>query len=133
MIALPVLSARFCIHDVSRIRPAEDAADEHECAVGRPLRAVRVGVLRQAPPAALEKAKAEKEADGKFESEHPVYCGAQDTFYVGNLKGAGRISEACFSCPEITVANRSSSRSTRQGDGPVRLHRHRRARHHDRG
>jgi hypothetical protein len=24
-------------------------------------------------------------------NEHPGYCGAQDTFYVGNLKGVGRI------------------------------------------
>jgi transposase InsO family protein len=29
----------------------------------------------------------EKEAHGEFESECPGYCGAQDTFYVGNLKG----------------------------------------------
>jgi hypothetical protein len=35
----------------------------------------------------LEKAKTEKEAHGEFESEHPGSCGAQDTFYVGNLKG----------------------------------------------
>jgi hypothetical protein len=41
--------------------------------------------------AALEKAKAEKEAHGEFESEHPGYCGAQDTLYVGNLKGVGRV------------------------------------------
>jgi hypothetical protein len=40
---------------------------------------------------ALEKAKTEKEAHGEFESEHPGYCGAQDTFYVGNMKGVGRI------------------------------------------
>ena len=33
-----------------------------------------------------KKAKTEKEAHGEFESEHPGYCGAQDTFYVGNLK-----------------------------------------------
>src|ERR1700681_3122343 len=40
---------------------------------------------------ALEKAKADKEAHGEFESECPGYCGAQDTFYVGTLKGVGRI------------------------------------------
>jgi hypothetical protein len=44
-------------------------------------------VLTQAQLVALEKAKTEKEAHGEFESEHPGYCGAQDTFYVGNLKG----------------------------------------------
>jgi len=46
--------------------------------------------------AALEKAKAGKEAHGSFESEHPGYCGAQDTFYVGVLKGVGRIYQQTF-------------------------------------
>ena len=31
-----------------------------------------------------------------FESEHPGYCGAQDTFYVGNLKGVGRVYQQTF-------------------------------------
>ena len=33
---------------------------------------------------------------GEFESEHPGYCGAQDTFYVGNLKGVGRVYQQTF-------------------------------------
>src|SRR5438034_556748 len=45
-------------------------------------------VLTEAQIVALEKAKTEKEARGEFESEHPGYCGAQDMFYVGNLKGS---------------------------------------------
>lgn len=49
------------------------------------------GVLTEAQLAALEKAKADKEAHGEFESEHPGYCVAQDTFYVGTLKGVGRV------------------------------------------
>jgi transposase InsO family protein len=53
-------------------------------------------VLTEAQLAALEKAKSEKEAHGEFESEHPGYCGAQDTFYVGNLKGVGRIYQQTF-------------------------------------
>jgi transposase InsO family protein len=53
-------------------------------------------VLTEAQLAALEKAKAEKEAHGVFESEHPGYCGAQDTFYVGNLKGVGRVYQQTF-------------------------------------
>ena len=53
-------------------------------------------VLTEAQLAALEKAKAEKEAHGEFESEHPGYCGAQDTFYVGNLKGVGRVYQQTF-------------------------------------
>lgn len=48
-------------------------------------------ILTEAQVAALEKAKADKEAHGEFESECPGYCGAQDTFYVGTLKGVGRI------------------------------------------
>ena len=48
-------------------------------------------ILTEAQVAALEKAKAEKETHGEFESECPGYCGAQDTFYVGTLKGVGRI------------------------------------------
>jgi transposase InsO family protein len=48
-------------------------------------------VLTEAQVAALERAKAEKEAHGEFESECPGYCAAQDTFYVGTLKGVGRI------------------------------------------
>ena len=53
-------------------------------------------ILTESQLAALEKAKAEKEAHGEFESEHPGYCGAQDTFYVGNLKGVGRIYQQTF-------------------------------------
>lgn len=45
---------------------------------------------------ALEKAKQEKEAHGEIETEHPGYLGAQDTFYVGTLKGVGRIYQQTF-------------------------------------
>jgi transposase InsO family protein len=48
-------------------------------------------VLTESQLVALEKAKQEKEARGEFESECPGYCLAQDTFYVGTLKGVGRI------------------------------------------
>jgi transposase InsO family protein len=53
-------------------------------------------LLTEAQIAALEKAKADKEAHGEFESECPGYCGAQDTFYVGNMKGVGRIYQQTF-------------------------------------
>ena len=42
--------------------------------------------------AALEKACSQKQAYGEFESECP--CGAQDTFYVGTLKGVGNLPAA---------------------------------------
>ena len=53
-------------------------------------------MLSESQLAALEKAKADKEAHGEFESECPGYCGAQDTFYVGTLKGVGRIYQQTF-------------------------------------
>ena len=53
-------------------------------------------VLTEAQVAALEKATADKEAHGEFESECPGYCGAQDTFDVGTLKGVGRIYQQTF-------------------------------------
>jgi hypothetical protein len=48
-------------------------------------------VLTESQLVALEKAKLDKEAYGEFDSEHPGYCVAQDTFYVGTLKGVGRV------------------------------------------
>jgi hypothetical protein len=53
-------------------------------------------VLTESELAALQKAKSEKEAHGEFESECPGYYGAQDTFYVGNMKGVGRIYQQTF-------------------------------------
>ena len=53
-------------------------------------------ILTESQLAALEKAKADKEAHGAFESECPGYCGAQDTFYVGTLKGVGRVYQQTF-------------------------------------
>lgn len=54
------------------------------------------GVLTEAQIIALEKAQAAKEAHGEFDSECPGYCGAQDPFYVGTMKGVGRIYQQTF-------------------------------------
>ncbi len=53
-------------------------------------------ILTDAQLAALEKAKVDKEAQGEFETTCPGYCGAQDTFYVGTLKGVGRVYQQTF-------------------------------------
>ena len=44
----------------------------------------------------MEKAKADKQAHGEIETEHPGYLGAQDTYYVGTIKGVGRIYQQTF-------------------------------------
>jgi len=53
-------------------------------------------ILTEDQVRALEKAKQEKEAHGEIETEHPGYLGSQDTYYVGNLKGVGRLYQQTF-------------------------------------
>lgn len=53
-------------------------------------------ILTEAQVVALEKSKQEKEAQGEIETEHPGYLGAQDTYYVGTIKGVGRIYQQTF-------------------------------------
>jgi transposase InsO family protein len=53
-------------------------------------------ILTEDQVRALEKAQQEKEAHGEIETEHPGYLGSQDTYYVGNLKGVGRIYQQTF-------------------------------------
>ncbi len=53
-------------------------------------------ILTESQLQALEKAKEVKEAHGEIETEHPGYLGAQDTYYVGNIKGIGRIYQQTF-------------------------------------
>lgn len=53
-------------------------------------------LLTEAQLAALERAKQEKEANGEIETECPGYLGSQDTYYVGTIKGVGRIYQQTF-------------------------------------
>ncbi len=53
-------------------------------------------VLTESQLQALEKAKIEKEAHGEIETYHPGYLGAQDTYYVGYIKGVGKIYQQTF-------------------------------------
>ena len=53
-------------------------------------------ILTEAQVAALEKKKDDDLACGEIETAHPGYLGSQDTFYVGNLKGVGRIYQQTF-------------------------------------
>lgn len=53
-------------------------------------------ILTEEQVRALEKAKEEKQAHGEIETAHPGYLGAQDTYYVGTIKGVGRIYQQTF-------------------------------------
>lgn len=53
-------------------------------------------ILTEAQMIAMERKKEKREACGEIETEHPGYLGAQDTYYVGNIKGVGRIYQQTF-------------------------------------
>lgn len=53
-------------------------------------------LLTEEQLAALEKAKSAREAKGEIETHHPGFLGAQDTYYVGNMKGVGNIYQQTF-------------------------------------
>ena len=53
-------------------------------------------VLTEAQVVALEKKREEDIACGEIETAHPGYLGSQDTFYVGAMKGVGRIYQQTF-------------------------------------
>ena len=53
-------------------------------------------VLTEAQVQALERKKLDDEVCGEIETHHPGYLGSQDTFYVGTIKGVGRIYQQTF-------------------------------------
>lgn len=53
-------------------------------------------ILSEAQIIAFEKVKNQREASGEIETMHPGYLGSQDTYYVGNIKGIGRIYQQTF-------------------------------------
>ena len=53
-------------------------------------------ILTEAQMIAMERKREKREAFGEIETEHPGYLGAQDTYYVGNIKGVGRIYQQTF-------------------------------------
>lgn len=53
-------------------------------------------ILSDEQVSALEKKKLDDEVCGEIETHHPGYLGSQDTFYVGCLKGVGRIYQQTF-------------------------------------
>jgi transposase InsO family protein len=53
-------------------------------------------ILTDAQVAALERKKEEEQSKGEIETHHPGYLGAQDTYYVGYIKGVGKIYQQTF-------------------------------------
>ena len=64
-------------------------------------------VLTERQLAALEKKKERDQLHGEIETAHPGYLGAQDTFYVGTLKGV----DASISKPSSTLMRKWLTRS----------------------
>jgi len=53
-------------------------------------------ILTESQVVALEMKKEQDQAHGEIETEHPGYLGSQDTFFVGTLKGVGRIYQQTY-------------------------------------
>lgn len=62
----------------------------------KPNLANRVDQATEVQIQALEKKKLDDEACGEIETAHPGYLGSQDTFYVGTLKGVGRVYQQTY-------------------------------------
>ena len=75
-------------HDLENFRKRLKALEEKVASEGIELNDAQI--------AALEKKAHDDEACGEIETAHPGYLGSQDTFYVGNLKGVGRIYQQTF-------------------------------------
>ena len=61
-------------------------------------------VLTEAQVQALERKKQDDLACGEVETAHPGYLGRQDTFYVGTIKGVGRIYQQTYADTYSKVA-----------------------------
>ena len=75
-------------HDLACFKDRLRALEEHVAKTGE--------VLTESQVQALERKQQEKEAHGEIETEHPGYLGSQDTYYVGTLKGVGRIYQQTY-------------------------------------
>ena len=75
-------------HELANFKQRLTALEKHVAATG--------SVLTEAQVVALEKKRDDDIACGEIETAHPGYLGSQDTFYVGTMKGVGRIYQQTF-------------------------------------
>ena len=75
-------------HALANFKQRLTALEKHVAATG--------SVLTEAQVVALEKKRDDDIACGEIETAHPGYLGSQDTFYVGTMKGVGRIYQQTF-------------------------------------
>lgn len=75
-------------HDLSTFQKRLRALEAQVAQEGR--------LLTEHQVAALERKKEEQESRGEIETHHPGYLGAQDTYYVGYIKGVGKIYQQTF-------------------------------------
>jgi len=75
-------------HDLACFKDRLNALEKHVAETGN--------VLTESQLQALERKKEEQQAHGEIETEHPGYLGSQDTFYVGTLKGVGRVYQQTY-------------------------------------
>ena len=62
-------------------------------------------VLTERQLQALERQKANQKAYGELETAHPGYLGCQDTYYIGNFKGIGKVYGQVFLDSYSRLAN----------------------------
>ena len=60
-------------------------------------------ILTENQVQALESAKEEKQSQGRIESHHPGFLFGQDTYYVGYIKGVGKIYQQIYYHPANQV------------------------------
>ena len=75
-------------HDLESFKKRLSALEKHIAETGE--------VLTEAQVSALERKQDDDAVHGEIETAHPGYLGSQDTFYVGTLKGVGRVYQQTF-------------------------------------
>jgi transposase InsO family protein len=75
-------------HDLACFKQRLVALEKHVAATG--------AVLTEAQVIALEKKADDDLVQGEIDTAHPGYLGSQDTFYVGTIKGVGRLYQQTF-------------------------------------